>query len=247
MARYIPPAPEHQNFGEGFRKGKRVSRYELSPGQITTLDRPLKGYRIEQVAADGLIGYYKPNGLTPVAHCDPRYRHAAKTISDVLSMNAYMAANPALTHDPSCTYCGHRIVRSLKELADFVAFVAASHEAQNSFMNHAQATRSGSYFAVVECTVPAGGAIAHRNLEDQELPGTIRADRLQLGTTVTMPRYFGRLDQTVTALRTGSRYQVKVRQPDIGDLDLINSFMPPGSLRLQEILANNTSGKINND
>lgn len=198
------------------------------PGSLFELGVALPGYRIELVTADGRIGSYRDGGITPVAHCDLRYRHKARNLLEMMNMLQYRASSPALTHDRDCTYCGHRIVRSLKELTDFVAHVAEAKNQQTLFLNHAYYAGTGKYLAVVECSVPAGGLITHRNLKDHELPGTIRTNQLELGGTVYLPRFFGATDQRPVAQRIRERYGVKVRQPNKDALTLINSFTPTG-------------------
>lgn len=199
--------------------------YNTERGSLYELGVALPGYRIEEVTADGHIGSYGDDRLTPVAHCDPRYRVKARSLLEMVQMMQYRAASPALTHDPGCNHCGHRIVRSLKELAEFAAVVGESKEWENSFMNYDHPIFRTGYFAVVECMVPAGGFIADRSRENSEIPGTIRTDRLALGKTVILPRYFGKRDQRPVAKLIRRRYGVKVKQPDTDDMTLINGFM----------------------
>lgn len=201
------------------------SYYGLTPGEIKTVDRPLPGYRVEVITADGRIGSYADDGHTPVAHCDLRYRYHARTLWDMAKMISYMANNPALTHDPTCEHCGHRIVRSLSELADFIALVGESKERENSFMNYEHPKFRTGYVAFVECAVPAGGTIGDRSRRNSELAGTIRADRLQLGKTVILPRYFGKRDQRPAARLIRRRYGVTVKMPDMDEMTYINGYM----------------------
>lgn len=202
-----------------------ASAYDIQPGEVRTLGQPLRGYRIETITGKGKIGDYGTTGLTPVAHHDPRYRHSAGSLSDIFRMMDYMRNTPAITHDHDCTFCGHRIVRSLKELASFVAVVAGSHAAADSFLNHEHRDHRKSFFAIVECEVPAGGTIAYRNLEDQEITGTIRADRLQLGKKIILPRYYGKRDQSPVASLIEDLYGVEIHQPDTDDISLIASIL----------------------
>jgi hypothetical protein len=149
-----------------------------------------------------------------------------------------MEEHPAISHDPDCPHCGHRIVRSLRELAEYIMAVARSGIIQSTFMNHEKHNSAGVGFAISECFVPAGGTIAYRNLANAELQGTLRADQLQLGERVHLPKVFGTEDQTQLALYIRFTHRgVKPVLHNTDALALVSSYLEPGSPTLKSVLA----------
>lgn len=202
------------------------SYYGAEDGELYTAREPIPGYRLEQVTPAGKIGYYDTGGYTPIAGC-ASYRYPHQSI-----LRNLLPPVPAL-HDPCCT-CGHRIMRSLGELASFVASAAESQGWQNLFLNRAYHGAAAPKVAIVECLVPDGAVVTARQVSDApgslgDVPGTLRTDRLQLGRTVWLPRQGTRTEQRATAKSIRERYpDVRVRQPDTDALGFINTLTPAG-------------------
>lgn len=173
--------------------------FDIPEGELWELERDLPGYRFETVYPDGRIGYYPRDKTTDIATC----------LNHPESTRFPFQPRPPAFHEMPCT-CGHRIVRSKKELADFAVHVAASPAAgsMSVYLNHAFGEIHGGTtgLALVKCFAPAGSLITHRNLDDEELPGTIRTDQLRLGKSVYMPRWLGDMDQLPFAARVRDYY-----------------------------------------
>ncbi len=196
--------------------------YELpKPGKLMDVFTPLPGFRMDSVLPDGRIGSFRDSGLTPQAVC-----HSTLATFRTPFGSSYA---DALTHNPKCS-CGYRIVRSKRNLAEFAVHVAESQMegSMSIFLNHAFSTAAGdtSGLVVVECSVPEGATIAYRCVEDEEMPGTIRTNRLQLGKRAYMPRWVGGVDQKPLAKLIRNRYGLRVTLTDEDALSFINSFTP---------------------
>lgn len=99
---------KHPEAGSGYYEAVR-------DGELWPIRKPIPGFRVEPLNADGSIRGYGEDGLRPQA---VHYRNSGSRF--LRSSNP-----PAPAHDPECTACGYHLCADLDTLARYMHFCAS--------------------------------------------------------------------------------------------------------------------------